>query len=414
MPLRSFILMKITVVCDVLGKENNGTTIAAMNLIRSLKAKGHTVRVVCPDEERKGQEGFFVVPTYNLLFLNGYVKRNGVALAKPDEEIIGAAVKGADVVHVMIPFALGRAAMRIAKAQGIPVTAGFHCQAENFSSHIFMMNSELVNKLLYHNFYNGLYRYADAVHYPTKFICDVFENEVGPTNHYVISNGVDKRFCPGEGKRYEKGEDELFTIVFTGRYSKEKSHRVLIDAIARSKYKNRIRLVLAGSGPLEDKLRKYAETRLAIQPEFRFFSRTELIGVLQNADLYVHPAEIEIEAIACLEAISCGLVPVIADSPRSATRAFALDEKNLFKYNDPDSLAQRIDMWLGDPEARRRRSAEYASLRGSFDHDVCMDRMEQMLAVTVMNARRRLALAREGEAYFDADDEEPAEAAANI
>lgn len=33
--------MKILVVCDVLGKENNGTTIAAMNLIRYLKSRGH-------------------------------------------------------------------------------------------------------------------------------------------------------------------------------------------------------------------------------------------------------------------------------------------------------------------------------------------------------------------------------------
>ena len=31
--------MKIAIICDVLGKENNGTTVAAMNLIRSLKAK---------------------------------------------------------------------------------------------------------------------------------------------------------------------------------------------------------------------------------------------------------------------------------------------------------------------------------------------------------------------------------------
>ena len=46
--------MKIAIICDVLGKENNGTTVAAMNLIRSLKAKGHEVRVVCPDEDRRG------------------------------------------------------------------------------------------------------------------------------------------------------------------------------------------------------------------------------------------------------------------------------------------------------------------------------------------------------------------------
>lgn len=42
--------MRITIVCDVLGEENNGTTLAAMNLIRSLKAKGHTLTILCPDE----------------------------------------------------------------------------------------------------------------------------------------------------------------------------------------------------------------------------------------------------------------------------------------------------------------------------------------------------------------------------
>lgn len=394
--------MTITVVCDVLGKENNGTTIAAMNLIRSLKAKGHTVRVVCPDEERKGREGFFVVPVYNLYFLNNYIKKNGVALAKPVRSILSEAIRGADVVHVMIPFALGRAALRIAREYGIPVTAGFHCQAENFLSHLFLMNSPLAAKLLYKNFYNGFYKYVDAVHYPTQFICDVFENEVGPTPHWVISNGVGKSFRPKTGKRYEKGGDEPFTIVFTGRYSKEKSHKVLLDAVARSKYAKRIRLILAGAGPLEDKLREYAAKTLPVQPEFRFFPRDELIDVLQNADLYVHPAEIEIEAIACLEAISCGLVPVIANSPRSATRNFALEEKNLFDYNDPDSLARRIDWWLDHPEERKRSAELYAGMTAVFDFDNCMDRMEQMLAKTVIAARRRAALAAQ---YETAEEE---------
>ena len=35
--------MTIAVICDVLGKENNGTTIAAMNLIRSLREKADTL-----------------------------------------------------------------------------------------------------------------------------------------------------------------------------------------------------------------------------------------------------------------------------------------------------------------------------------------------------------------------------------
>ena len=35
----------------------------------------------------------------------------------------------------MLPFALGRAALKYAKELGIPVSMGFHCQAENFTAH---------------------------------------------------------------------------------------------------------------------------------------------------------------------------------------------------------------------------------------------------------------------------------------
>ena len=129
--------MNITIVCDVLGEENNGTTLAAMNLIRALRAKGHTVTILCPDAQKQGAPGYAVVPTRNLGIFNGYVKSNGVQLAKPDDAVIRQAIQGADIVHVMLPFVLGRRAAQLAKAQGIPVSAGFHAMAENFTSHIF-------------------------------------------------------------------------------------------------------------------------------------------------------------------------------------------------------------------------------------------------------------------------------------
>ena len=76
--------MKIAIICDVLGKENNGTTVAAMNLIRSLKAKGHEVHVVCPDEDRRGDEGFYIVKKINFGIFNDYVEENGVVISRPD------------------------------------------------------------------------------------------------------------------------------------------------------------------------------------------------------------------------------------------------------------------------------------------------------------------------------------------
>lgn len=117
-------------------------------------------------------------------------------------------------------------------------------------------------------------------------------------------------------------------------------------------------------------------------PIFRFFSREELVKTINSADLYVHPAEIEIEAISCLEAISCGLVPVISDSPRSATRFFALGEQNLFRCNDSKALAERIDWWLEHPAEQETCSKAYLGYTKQFDFDACMDRMEQMILET--------------------------------
>jgi len=378
----------ITIVCDVLGKENNGTTIAAMNLIRSLKDKGHEVRVVCPDQDRKNSPGFFVVPVYNLGILNRYVAKNGVVLAKPDHRILLSAIKDADVVHLMTPFALSIAARKIAKKLNIPLTAGFHCQAENFTNHLFMMNCRLANLIAYKTFYHNIYRYCDCIHYPSQFICDLFEKTIRPTNHYVISNGVNTCFKQLQIKKPTE-YDGRFVILFTGRYSKEKSHRVLIEAVSKSKYNNQIQLIFAGEGPLKTQLIEQSHKSLKHQPIFRFFTRSELIDVINYADLYVHPAEIEIEAIACLEAITCGLVPVIADSIRSATRNFALEKNNLFRTNDSSDLASKIDFWIEHPQERSQCSKQYLGYSSHFDHDYCMNQMEKMFFDAVELVRQR-------------------------
>lgn len=79
--------MKVTIVCEVLGKANNGTTVAALNLIRSLKEKGHDVKVICPDADREGLEGYYILPVTNMgSFINDILEKNHVTLAKYDEK----------------------------------------------------------------------------------------------------------------------------------------------------------------------------------------------------------------------------------------------------------------------------------------------------------------------------------------
>lgn len=170
--------MIVTIVCDVLGKENNGTTVAAMNLIRFLTSQGHEVRILCGDQDKKGKENYYVVPNYSFgKLLDKYVEKVGVTLAKPDKEIIKNAITGADIVHIMVPLGLGMATIKVIQElnYNIPITAGFHMQAENFTSHLKMNKFKLVNHKLYKLLYKYFYQYVDGVHYPTEFIKNTFE-----------------------------------------------------------------------------------------------------------------------------------------------------------------------------------------------------------------------------------------------
>lgn len=382
--------LKIAIVSDVLGTENNGTTIAAMNFIRSLQMKGHEVTIICPDQDKKDAPGYVVMPTWNFGIFNRYVAKNGVVLAKVNNTLLENTLKDKDVIHSMLAFSLGKAAAKIATKYNIPLTTGFHTQAENITGHIKMMNIKPVNNFTYKILNKRLYKYADGIHYPTAFSRDTFESVVGKTPSFVISNGVNQRFqhLPELKSTNILGTNAKYTIVYTGRLSKEKKHYVLLKAMKYSKHKNEIQIVFAGSGPLKEKIRKQGK-HFKYPPIIQFFTRDQMVEVLNNATLYVHPSEIEIEAISCLEAISCGLVPVIADSPRSATRYFALDELNLFKHLNAKDLASKIDYWLDNPKIRQQRTIEYLDYTKKFDHDHCMDQMEQMLYTVIKNGKRK-------------------------
>ena len=371
--------MIITVVCDVLGKENNGTTIAAMNLIRYLKSRGHEVRVICPDEDKKDEPGYYVVPRLKLLPpLESYVKKVGVTIALSDEKVLMDAIADADAVHIMTPFILGIAGLRCAKKCGKKVTAGFHCQAENLNSHMRLMNVKPVNDLTYKTMYDLFYKNVDAIHYPTQFIRDVFEQETGcEVRAYVISNGVNERFVRRDVEKPDDLKDK-FVILSSGRFAPEKSQGTIIDAIKQSLWENKIQLILAGAGPMEEELREKGKA-LANPPIMKFFTREEILDVINYSDLYVHAAVVDLEAIACLEAISCGLVPVIADSPRCATKGFAIGEHNLFRFGDPRSLREQIDYWIDHPDEKRACADQYVNYTRQFEQSRCMEQMEAMI-----------------------------------
>lgn len=376
--------MNILIVCDVLGKKNNGTTMASYNLINAMKNKGHNVKVVCCDPDKKEEDGFIIVDQMNFGIFNKIVERNGVTIPKASRKELLAAILGCDLVHVMLPFPMGIKACKIAKRLGKPVTAGFHCQAELVTSHFGLMNNRRANRSVYRFFHHAIYQYCDGIHYPTQFICDAFEDIVGKTKSYIISNGVNKDVKSKEAQKPEELKDK-FIILTTGRLCKEKSHDVLLKAIAKSKYNDKIQLIIAGQGPLLNKIEKYANRHLKNKPIIKYFTREEMINLLNYADLYCHPAEVELEGIACLEAVVCGLVPIVSDSDRSATGNFALSERNIFKNRNYHELAEKIDFFIENPDEKAKLKQNYLKFGVRFDQDECMDRMEKMFIEVLQN-----------------------------
>ena len=372
--------MKIAIICDVLGVPNNGTSIASYNLINYLKKAGHEVHVVCSDEDKIGVEGYHVVPHLNLGPINAYVKKNGVALSKGDKKILEPLIKEMDLIHTEMPFSLSVAAVKLARKYNIPITSSCHVQAENCTSHVFMMRFELANYAMYKIFYHNVYKHAISVHYPSKFICDyLVERGYKAPKPYVITNGVNPGIYPIQVEKPDSLKGK-FVILYTARYVKEKYQKILIDAMKYTKYQDKIQLVFAGGGPNLAKLEKRAEKlNLKNKVMFRFFPRVEMNNVINYADLYVHPSNIEIEAIAANEAVSCGLVPVISNSKKSAAPMFAIDENNLFKASSPKDLAKRIDFWIENPELKAKQKEEYLSRRNPLSVEEAMIQMEQMI-----------------------------------
>jgi len=372
--------MIITLISDTFNINNNGTTVSAMRFAATLVARGHTVRVVaCGDPGQPEPDGpqMFYVPELVLPIATRLAHRQNTLFARPLRDVLVAAITGADVVHVYQPWPLGRAAERIARELGVPAIAAFHVQPENITYNIglgwFRPAAHLVYVLLRLAFYG---RFAD-IQCPSTFIAAQLRHHGYRARLHVISNGVDSSFRPGP-PRVRDG-DEPFRILMVGRFSPEKRQDVLIRAVQRARHAGRIQVYFAGHGPREKRLRRMAE-KLPLPADFGYYSQDELIDLIRGCDLYVHSSDVEIEGLSCMEAFSCGLVPVISDSPRSATGQFALGPGNLFRSGDPASLAERIDAWIDDPAALEAASKTYARYGELYAVDRSVKAIERVYA----------------------------------
>ena len=365
--------MKILIVIDQYDNLSNGTTISAKRFVEGLRKDGNEVQILSTG---KDEENKFGLKTYKFpKVIDKYFKANEMVFAKPDEEVMREIFKNQDVIHFYMPFALARKGVKIAEEMHIPHTTAFHVQPENITYAVGLGTNQLINDKIY-TYFRTYYNKFRHIHCPSKFIANQLENHGYTAKLHVISNGVDEDFKYDRKEKPEELKDK-FVVTMVGRYSPEKRQDVLIDAIKKSKYSDKIQLILGGKGQCYEKYKEQSKD-LKNPPIMQFFAKNDLANILSYTDLYVHSADAEIEAISCLEAIACGNVPIISNSNESATVQFALNDKSLFEHGNSEDLAKKIDYFIENPDYLAKMRKEYAEFANKFRIENSIKLMEEM------------------------------------
>jgi rhamnosyl/mannosyltransferase len=183
-----------------------------------------------------------------------------------------------------------------------------------------------------------------------------------------------KRFHLGldtEKLRKRLGIEGKKVVMYLGRLNYYKGIQYLIEAFKRVRDKVRDTvLVIAGSGPEEENLRKRAQG----MNDVIFTGRvpdSELAEHYSLADVYVLPSIYEAEGfgISLLEAMACG-APVIASD--MSGMPFVLDYGKsglLSKPKDPTDLAEKIAKMLEDEQTREKLKKHARERLESFTWD---------------------------------------------
>lgn len=375
--------MKIVLVIDQYDIGNNGTTMSARNLVNALRERGHEVRIAGMGTE--GQDKY-VLPELKVPVATPIAHKQGMSFAKPVEATIREAFEGADVVHFYMPFLpLAVKGKKIADEMGIPTTGAFHVQPENITYNCGLAHSKLAPEIVYEFFKKRFYNGYSHLHCPSPFIAGELKRRGYKSKLHIISNGVDNCFTYSKGEKPEEIKDK-FSILMVGRLSNEKRQDLLIKAALMSKHSDKIQLFFAGNGPKKSKYVRMGK-KLKNQPSFGFYSKEELKKLMSVCDLYVHPADAEIEAISCIEAFSSGLVPIISNSEKSATGGFALDRRSLFTAGSAKNLAEKIDYWIEHPEERKKMEIKYSEHGKQYCLAHCAAMMEKMFNEAIEEKR---------------------------
>ncbi len=392
--------MRIMIVTDQYPPMVGGVPRVTHDLATDLAARGHQVWVVAPSQGARDIRRYeqqvrlyrfssFEWPTYEGLripFLPLLPVRNLMKKSDPH------------VVHVHSPIVLGNIAQIMAGGLRKPVIATNHYLPINISRSL--SNDSVISKPFNLITYSYLVSFCNRCEYvtaPTQTALNLLYEHGLKAPASAISNGIDlRRYTPGPKdeqlrKRFHLPPDRPL-ILHVNRLFEEKRVDVLIDAVA--KMQSKAHVMITSTGPMEAELRAQAQ-RLHLEDRISFpgfIHDADLVPLYRLADIFAIPSEADLQSLATMEAMACGL-PVVA------ANAFALPElvhheENgfLFQPGNSEEMARYLDRLVDDAALRRQMGAKSLEIVAVHDRTQVLTQWEALyrrLSLEFIEAKER-------------------------
>ena len=187
-------------------------------------------------------------------------------------------------------------------------------------------------------------KFADHVIVISEVIKNLIAKQCGRTkNVHLIYNGVPQpEFCDFPEYFVELGIKKGAYILGMSRFVPEKNLHHLVEAFARLKNKDGVKLVLAGDTDFEDEysrtLKDTARKNGVIITGF--IKGKKLHSLLTNTRCFVLPSSHEGLPIALLEVMSYKVPVIVSDIP--ANKEVGLHDDCYFPMGDIDALKKKL------------------------------------------------------------------------
>lgn len=332
--------MRIAMITDSYYPTRDGVVTSITTTKKALEDMGNEVFVIAPDPDKNDrQEGVIYIGSIKFKSYAGYFIPILPSMALREIEELNV-----DVIHIHGIAVMALRGLLYSRKLKKPVVLTFHTMVGDvlqFYSPVALRN-DFVEKWVW-KYIRFILKRMDAVIVPTPGIGNELRNIVGDIETVTIPTGIDtRRFHPNIEYAELKNRLRLgngYVVAHVSRLSYEKN----IDMVIRAMHHVDATLVIAGSGPCEEELKKLvSEEGLDSKVIFTgFLDGSDLLQLYSLADVVVSASEFETQGLSILEAMACG-TPVVCRDAR-AFHDIIKDHVNGFLFSKPEELPLAIE-----------------------------------------------------------------------